>query len=92
MKLADYTIDDFRTSDEMERAMFADAGIEKTSETEYRVPSSSGRGVYTVKFEGRTEDDFATLWECSCPAFKICKHVRQVTDIIDHVSDQYGMD
>ena len=66
---------------ELEREAFAKRGIRLIDTNTYGVQSSDGKREYTVRYVGCSEDGFANLWECDCPAGthgKTCKHVRNV--------------
>jgi len=66
-------------------------GVQEIGGNKYQV---IGR-PYTIRFEGRSEDGFAKLWSCDCPAGahgRDCKHVRQVMDANDAICDELGYD
>lgn len=74
---------------EEEATILAARGVERIDECSYRV---IGR-PYTIRFTGRTEDGFACLWECDCPAGrhgKPCKHWRQVASAVGAMCDEFG--
>ncbi len=84
-----------QTADEMMRELCEENGVVVNDDGSYTVPSSQPGKTYRVAFDGRSEDGFATLWSCTCPAGeygRTCKHVALVSGLNNRVCDEFGLD
>jgi hypothetical protein len=78
---------------ETEQEILTRFGITTAGEHAYAVPSSNGKGTYTVRYAGRGDCAEVRLWECDCPAGqhgKTCKHIRLVGEANGAICDELG--